>query len=327
MSLNVTVEASSSLSDIYQQVNPSVVVVHTVERGRLKSNSEMAATLIGLGSGVLISEDGLVITAAHIIQVADAVEVKFLDGTIIRARILGIVTWADLALIKLDYMPKKFSVAELGNSDDVRVGDQVLVVGAPSNLEHTLTVGHISGRRSSMKFPHIKKSLEFLQTDAAINEGNSGGPIFNLKGKLIGIVTQFISQSGGSEGLGLAASINSVKELLLHRETFWSGLEFYFLNGQFAKAFNVPQQSGLLIQRIAKNSPGKKAGFQAGKIKISLNNENVIIGGDIILEVEGVPVSTDIAKMEEILIGIELGKRIECKVLREGKIIKVFCIR
>ena len=148
LTISSAVAASEEkLSDVFAQVNPSVVVIHTVERGRLKSNPDISSTEIGLGSGVLISEDGLVLTAAHVVQVADAVEAKFLDGSIVEATVEGSVTWADVAVLRLSSVPDSARPATMGDSDQVRIGDRVFVIGAPRNLEHTLTVGYVSGIR------------------------------------------------------------------------------------------------------------------------------------------------------------------------------------
>lgn len=311
--------SANPIGKIYKNVNPSVVVIHTVERGRSKTEPNKTATEIGLGSGVVVSSEGLIITAAHVVQVADAVEVKFIDGTIIGAQVVGTVVWADVALLKLDRNPENMVVAEYGDSNAVNVGDQVFVIGAPRNLDHTLTVGYVSGKRSSS----IAKSPwapEYIQTDAAINEGNSGGPMFNYQGKLIGIVSQYITVSGGSEGLGLTTAINVARALLIDRPPFWTGIEFQLLEGTMAGAFNIPQKEGLLVQRIAKASPAHIAGFKPGPIRITTTKGPLMIGGDIILEVDGQKVTNNVIAIEETIQKSPASEPINFKIMRKGQI-------
>jgi S1-C subfamily serine protease len=171
-----------------------------------------------MGSGVVISSDGKILTAAHLIEAADATLVEFSNGQLIPARILGAVRNADVALLQLEHTPTQIVAAALGDSDKVEVGEEVFVVGAPYGLGRTLTAGHISARHSSDNKTIDAALMEFLQTDAAINQGNSGGPMFNMNGEVIGIVTRILSQSGGSEGLGFAATSKMARQLFCGSE-------------------------------------------------------------------------------------------------------------
>jgi serine protease Do len=313
---------ANPIGKLYDKINPSVVVIHTVERGRSKTNPNVSSTEIGLGSGVVISSDGLIMTAAHVVQVADAVEVKFLSGAIEDAEIVGVVAWADVALLKVKKVPDDLVVAPFGDSDRVSVGDQVFVIGAPRNLDHTLTVGYISGKRSS-RFAGSPYAPEFLQTDAAINEGNSGGPMFNAQGQLVGIVSQYITVSGGSEGLGLSTAINVARELLIKAQPFWLGAELYMLHGHMAAAVNVPQKDALLIQRIAKGSPADQAGLKPGSIRIQTAEGPLLLGGDIVLSIGGVPVTDNLIVTERQMRDVPKGGSIQLEVLRKGRIIPI----
>ena len=140
---------ASSLSKVFKRVNPAVVVILTKEHGysSLKPGETVSVTKGGLGSGIVISEDGLVMTSAHVVQMADSVVVRFFDGTMVEAKIIGAAVQADVALLKLDHLPEKLVAAELGDSDDVHIGDEIFVIGAPYGIGHTLTVGYMSGRR------------------------------------------------------------------------------------------------------------------------------------------------------------------------------------
>src|SRR2546428_13848763 len=197
----------------------------------------------GLGSGVLISPDGKILTAAPVVQTADAIEVEFLTGEPLRAPVLSSEPSADVALLQLEKAPRGPFVAKIGDSDSVEIGAPVFVVGAPLGASHTLTVGYISARRKPNATLSGMSRAEFFQTDAAINQGNSGGPLFNMQGEVIGIVSYILSHSGGSEGLGFAVT-SKVARQLLEQKSFWSGVSGYMLSGDLAQGFNVPPPGG-----------------------------------------------------------------------------------
>jgi len=319
--------AAGSLSKVFKKVNPAVVVILTTERdySSLQPGQEVTFRKGGLGSGVVVSKDGLVMTAAHVVQVADAVVVKFLDGSMVGAKVVGSAPQADAALLQLNHLPDNLAVAELGDSDKVNIGDEIFVIGAPYGVDHTLTVGYMSGRRHPEAVCSSLLPIEFLQTDAALNKGNSGGPMFSVDGKVIGIVSRILSLSGGSEGLGFAVSINTARELLFKQGSVWTGLEAYLVSGPLAKALNVPQQTGLLIQRVADGSPGYRLGLRPGSIPAEIDGKHLLLGGDIVLEVKGVIVSADLEQTCEIrrkVVGLN-HDNLEMKVLRDGKVVEL----
>jgi S1-C subfamily serine protease len=278
----------------------------------------------GLGSGVLISNDGKILTAAHLVEAADATVVEFSDGEVIPARVLGAVRNADVALLQLAHPPANVVVAPLGDSDKMDVGDEVFLVGAPYGLSYTLTAGHISGRHSADNRISDSASREFLQTDAAINQGNSGGPMFNLNGEVIGIVTNILSQSGGWEGLGFAATSKMARQLLLDQKPFWSGIEGFLLRGDLARALNVPQPAGLLVERVADGSPAARAGIIAGSMRANIAGDDLLLGGDIILEVNGLRYedsNENYSRMYAGLTKLKVGDIIVIKVFRQGQVV------
>ena len=206
--------AGPSLSQTFKRVGGAVVVVRTTERVAAVRRGGHAQEIIapGLGSGVLISTDGKVVTAAHVVQTADAVAVEFSSGALIKASILTSDPAADVALLQLERVPADVQPAILGDSDKAEVGDEIFVVGAPFGIGHTLTVGHISARRRPNTTFGSMEAAELFQTDAAINQGNSGGPMFNFAGEVIGVVSRIVSRSGGSEGLGFVVTSNMAKQ-------------------------------------------------------------------------------------------------------------------
>jgi serine protease Do len=281
--------AAPSVSLAFKRVGGAVVVVRTIEHlpgPRRSKTLEMHAP--GLGSGVLISADGKVLTAAHVVQTADAVAVEFPGGTLIDASIVASDPAADIALLQLERVPEGIVPAKLGDSDKDNVGDQIFVVGAPFGISHTLTVGYLSARRRP-NATFGMENAELFQTDAAISEGNSGGPMFNLAGEVIGVVSRIVSRSGGSDGLGFAVSSNTVRRVLLAESTVWSGVEGYLLNGDMARVFNLPgNRAGLLVQRVAHGSPAERLGLRGGDLPAVVAGEGFIAGGDIVLAVEGI---------------------------------------
>jgi S1-C subfamily serine protease len=321
-----TQTSGQQLRDAFHKVKQSVVIIRTQQKELAPSPQQGMVSANGLGSGVLISSDGKILTAAHLVEAADATLVEFSDGELIPARVLGAVHNADVALLQLAHPPANVVVAPLGDSDKMDVGDEVFLVGAPYGLSYTLTAGHISGRHAADNRISDTALREFLQTDAAINQGNSGGPMFNLNGEVIGIVTNIVSQSGGSEGLGFAATSKMARQLLLDQKPFWSGIEGFLLTGDLARALNVPQPAGLLVERVADGSPAARAGVIAGSMRANIAGEDLLLGGDIVLEVDGLPYedsSENYSRLLAHLTKLKVGDNIVLKVFRQGQVVKL----
>jgi serine protease Do len=311
---------AESVAEIFKRVADTVVVIRTSERDAPERPGAVSAEEAGLGSGVLIDKDR-VLTAAHVVQVADTISVQLAGGETLSARVIGSEPSADLALIQLERAPMKAQVANLGDSDAVQVGDQVLVVGAPLGMSSTLSVGHISGRRTPRKLFGGLSASELLQTDASINPGNSGGPMFDMNGNVIGIVSHIIFGEAGAGGLGFVATSNMAKALLLSGKTRWSGMEGYMLEGDLARIFQLPQERGLLVQRIAQGSPAAKIGLQPGTRKATIGGEEFLVGGDVILEVQGISLAdpTAHARIGDAMATLAPGAPLSVIVLRGGR--------
>ena len=310
----------NQLPYLYQTLLPSVVTLHTFENEIIQKQVHVVKSPNGLGSGVIISKEGLIVTAAHVVQAIDGLHIEFSNGERRIGKVFSSLPWADLALVKVDNMPKEVAIAVLGDSNKTLVGERAFVIGAPLGLNRTLTVGYISGRHSKGSSPFAPLS-EFFQTDAAINPGNSGGPLFNMNGEVIGISSYIKSQTGGSVGLGFTVTSESVKQLILDRAYFWSGMDVYPLTTELSQAFQLPEKVGVLVQKVAKDSPAQKAGIKGGTIYAVIDDIPMMLGGDIILSVNGVSFNgdSDINNVIQSTAEIKSRDRLVLSIWRQGK--------
>lgn len=312
-----------SLTELYEKVSPSVVQI-IVKSETAKGTGDPYDMVIsgGMGTGVIMSENGDIVTAAHVVSNASEIEIVYKNGEISSASIETISSVGDVALLRANTVPKNVVVAKFGDSDAVKIGSDVFVIGFPMGLNYSLSTGVISGfHKQDLK---IGKGLrmESFQTDASINTGNSGGPMFNYDGEVIGIVSSILTQSGGFEGIGFAATSNLTKQLLYKGDRFWFGVDGTFLTGTLAQVLNIPQEGGLLITSVTPNSPAYFLGLRGGYLKASIANNDVFIGGDVILSIEGVPLDDieNISKAWEKLSEKKQFDNITFKVLRGGSI-------
>lgn len=335
-SLVPTTVNAQQLRDTFRKVHQSVVVVKTKSVEIAPASGQTMAMIDGLGSGVLISDDGKILTAAHVVQTADVAYVQFADDQEIRARVIGSDIRSDVALLQLERIPKGVSPAKLGDSDKMEVGDEVFVIGAPYGIGQTLSVGHLSGRHR-LNNSENASSVEFLQTDAAVNRGNSGGPMFDIDGNVIGIVSTMMSQSGGSEGLAFVTASNTAKRLLLEQKPFWSGIDGVVITGDLAKALNLPQPAGFLVMRVAEGSISSRLGIQPGTLRTTIQGTDILLGGDVILRINdidivapsaldplsGITSDENYEKVYNSIATLKTGATLVVTVFREGKVLKL----
>jgi serine protease Do len=315
--------AAQDLTQLFKRVSPSVVVIRA--KGREVTASGQAR-FNETGSGVLISADGKVMTAAHVVHSMDTITVEFLKGETVSARVISSEPAADLSMLQLDRVPAGVVVAKLGNSDTVQVGQEVIIVGAPYGLSYSMSVGWISAKWPPNTVYKSMPLAEFFQTDATINTGNSGGPMFDMAGEVIGLVSHNISKSGGSEGLGFVVTINTAKQLLLEKRSFWSGTEGQILSDELADLLNLPPRTtGYLIKSVAKGSPAEEAGLRGGTKFATIDGQPIVLGGDIILSIEGISAKSpaDLARIRDVLAALKKGAPFKATVLRAGRVIDV----
>ena len=319
--LSPGVEAQTP-GEVFRKVAPSVVVIrakgHEVAAGGKTRFNET-------GSGVLISADGKVMTAAHVVHAMDEITVEFLGGETVKARVVASEPAADLSLLQLERVPAGAKSSPLANSDPIQVGDPVIIVGAPYGLSYSLSAGLISARWKPNTVYKTMPLAEFFQTTAAINTGNSGGPMFNMAGEVVGLVSHNISKGGGSEGLGFVVTINTAKKLLLEKRSFWTGLEGQVLTDEQADLLNLPPGStGFIVKTIAKGSPAEAMGLRGATMVANLGADQVPLGGDIILAVEGIKTeAVNLAKIRDLLASKPVGSPFKVTVLRAGKVLDV----
>ena len=255
-----------------------------------------------LGSGVIVSPQGYILTNNHVVESADEIDVALADGRTAAARVIGTDPETDLAVIKID-LPKLPAVT-LGHPDGMQVGDVVLAIGNPFGVGQTVTMGIISalGRNNLTE----NAFQNFIQTDAAINPGNSGGALVDVNGNLLGINTAIYSQSGGSVGIGFATPVSTVKQvmesIIAHGQVVrgWIGVEPQDITPELAESFGIRQQSGAIIAGVIRGGPADKSGMKPG---------------DILLNIDGKPV-TGTTNMLNLVAQLVPGKKAKFTVLR-----------
>src|SRR5229473_1701517 len=258
----------------------------------------------GLGSGVIVSPDGYILTNNHVAGHADEIHVRLLDKREFTAKVVGKDPKTDLALIKID-TKQPLPVAPLGDSNTAEVGDWVVAIGSPFGFNSTVTAGIISAKGRALGGNYD----DFIQTDASINPGNSGGPLFNTSGQVIAVNTAIYSSTGANNGIGFAIPINlakSVMEQLKHHGKVvrgWIGVEIQEVTPDLAKSFGLSMPTGALVAGVESSGPAAKAGIERGDIITKFNGETV----------------HDEHELPEMVAATPLGKQVPIEVIRNGK--------
>jgi len=262
----------------------------------------------GIGSGFIISPDGVILTNAHVVRDAREVTVKLTDRREFRARVLGSDPKSDVAVLKID--ARNLPVVPLSKTNDLKVGEWVLAIGSPYGLESTVTAGVVSAKGRSLP---DDSNVPFIQTDVAVNPGNSGGPLFNTRGEVVGINSQIYSQSGGYQGLSFAIPIDvaaKIKDQILttgkvvHARL---GVTVQEVNQGFADSFNLATPEGALVSNVERGSPAEKAGLKPGDVIRKINGQKIVGSGDL-------PAIVGLASP---------GDKVKLEVWRQGKPVEV----
>ena len=282
-----------------------------------RRNSPSQRPMTGLGSGFIIDKKGIIVTNNHVIEGADEITVIMSDQTEFTAELLGRDPKADLAVLKIEPGQTELIAVEWGDSDLMRVGDWSIAIGNPLGLGGTVTAGIISAISRDLRgsSPYVK----FLQTDASINRGNSGGPLFNVEGKVIGINTAIISQTGGSIGLGFAIPSNSAKKIVQQLKEFgrtkrgWLGVQIQPVSKDFAESLGLENEKGAFVSNVNPNGPSKKAGIEDGDVILKFNDIEIVKMTDLPrvvaeADVGSIAIVEIWRKNKKIVIEVELGE-------------------
>ena len=308
---------AAPLEELFVKVDPSVVTVRVGTRTFTEGeNGAVMAVSIVTGSGVLVHGDGFVVTAAHVVESADAVEVHWPGGFKASAKVVSLSRTEDIALLKVEALPPKPVVATLGDSAALKPGQRLFAIGAPYGLEHSLTAGVVSALRANERRGLMPRQL--VQTDVPINQGNSGGPLFNEKGEVVGIASFMLSQSGGSVGLNFAVPSNTVRQRLFDEALPYIGVGLRFIPRDVAELFNWPVEAGFLVETVRPETAAAKAGLRGGGVLAEVGGNRVQLGGDLILSVNGVP-AVETTRVALVLRALKPGELIRYEVLRGGR--------
>lgn len=309
---------------VYERVSPAVVNVTT----RVLRESFFFGVYPeeGVGSGFLWDQDGHIVTNYHVVRGAQSVEVAFGDDIVRPATIVGVDPMNDLAVLHVDDVPPGVQPIEPGDASKLRVGQRAIAIGNPfGQFERTLTTGVISALNRTITIDENTVLRRVIQTDAAINRGNSGGPLLDSFGRLIGVNSAIYSPTGTSAGVGLAISVDTVKRVvpeLIARGRYphpWLGALGYSITPALAKALDLPVEQGLLVARIYRNSPAARAGLRGARREVVIGNRIILAGGDILTAVDGQPIRSmdDLdAYLEE---HTRVGQTVILDVIRDGQ--------
>lgn len=236
----------------------------------------------GNGSGFIVSNDGYILTNAHVVQGVDEVTVKLTDKRKFTAKVIGYDTRSDVAVIKIN--AGNLPVVTIGNPDKLRVGEAVVAIGSPFGFENSVTSGIVSGKGRSLP---TENYVPFIQTDVAVNPGNSGGPLFNLRGEVVGINSQIYSRSGGYQGVSFAIPIDVAMEVANQLKTSgkvargWLGVVIQEVTSDLAESFGLDRARGALVAEVQEDSPAAKGGIQVSDVLLKFDNKMVENSGDL----------------------------------------------
>ena len=316
------VETQDAFVQVYKNTKDSIVNIRTKKTVTVNTYNPLEELLFGrsggvekresgaLGSGFVVSEDGYIVTNNHVVSNADEIFVKFSDGREYKTKLIGTSPEVDIAVLKIE-ANETFKPLEFSDSDKIEIGQWSIAFGNPMGLNDSMTVGVISASgRSSLGIEEIEN---FIQTDAAINQGNSGGPLIDINGKVIGVNTAILSTSGGSVGLGFAIPSNLasvVKDSIIATGKFekpYIGVYLNNLDSEKIKALNIKSTNGVLIAKVVADGPAARAGIQANDVIVAVNGKAVNSAGAFIGE----------------LAAKKVGESVELSVIRNSQTVKI----
>ncbi len=310
-------ECDTSLPTLYQQVSPSVVFISAVAVASMHPG-ERIGTIVG--SGVLIDNEGLILTNSHVVFGHRAISITLDNGYTTPAKLLGADPILDVAVLRIPVPDAGLPKATLGDSDALQVGEEVVAIGNPMGLEQTLTRGVISGiDRLLPEFP-LNLMLPLIQTDAAINPGNSGGPLVNRCGEVVGLTSALLADA---KNIGFAIPINVVKQVLPQLVQQgrvmrpWLGVSGKVIGKEVQDLLKLPLVDGFLVETIEPGSPAAKAGLHEGESLIAISGEEFLFGGDIITAANGKELD-DTEKFVQFVRTLKVGDTVRLTLYHDG---------
>jgi S1-C subfamily serine protease len=323
-----------TIAQVYSRSAPGVVQVTSTSVTSQPSSSffgnpfsqPQTQTQQALGSGFVIDKAGHIITNYHVVQGAKSVEVSFSDNESLKAKIVGVDPSTDIAVLQVDAHSRALTPLPLGNSDQIQVGDEVVAIGNPFGLDRSITSGIVSALQRGITAPNNYEIDHVIQTDAALNHGNSGGPLLNAQGQVIGVNAQI--QTGGSTqgnvGVGFAIPINTVKTVVAEivrsgrAQHAFIGISAKPIQASVVQQFHLPTGHGLLVQGVQPGTGAAKAGLRGSTSHVTVQGDTWPLGGDIIVAADGVPVSS-IAALRDAVAAKQPGDTMKLKIIRGTK--------
>jgi S1-C subfamily serine protease len=321
-----------SIRDVYSRDAPGVVQVTSTSIVQVPADPffgngfPQQQEQQALGSGFVIDKAGHIITNYHVIAGARSVKVSFSNNESLTARVVGKDPSTDIAVLQVKASSRALTPLPLGNSDDVHVGDSVIAIGNPFGLDRTVTAGIVSALQRPITAPNGYTIDHVIQTDAALNHGNSGGPLINAEAQVIGVNAQI--QTGGTTdgnvGVGFAIPINTVKAVVAQLiktgqiEHAFLGINVRGITPDLAKVFRLPVGYGLLVEGVGPRSGAAKAGLKGGRTQVTVAGVSYMLGGDVIVAADGIPVHS-VARLRDLVAGKRPGDRMRLVIYRGSK--------
>jgi S1-C subfamily serine protease len=297
-----------SVSDIYERSGPGVVQITTTTVRRIDTDPFFNALGFpqqrrqkALGSGFVIDKAGHIATNFHVVEGAETVEVSFSNRDSVKARVVGTDPSTDIAVLEVNVDAGALTPLDLGDSDRLQVGDSVVAIGNPFGLERSVTAGIVSALHRPLTAPNDFTIDDVIQTDAAINSGNSGGPLIDARGRVVGVNSAIATGNTGAQGnigIGFAVPINTVRDVasqLIERgkvEHAFLGIGVQPVDREVSRLFDLPVKRGLMVVRVYDSSAADKAGLRAGTDEVVVSGESYLLGGDTLVAIDGRELAT-----------------------------------
>jgi S1-C subfamily serine protease len=321
-----------SIYQIYKRAAPGVVQVTSTQVVHVPADPffgnpfglPQVERQQALGSGFVIDKAGHIVTNYHVVQGSRQIEVSFSNNERVKARVVGSDPSTDLAVLQVKVSSRALTPLPLGDSDMVRVGDSVVAIGNPFGLDRTVTAGIVSALQRPIQAPNGYTIDHVIQTDAALNHGNSGGPLLDAEGDVVGVNSQIetgSSASSGNVGIGFAIPSNTVKSVVAQLvkngkvEHAFLGVSAVPITSDLARIFRLPVSRGLLVEKVTPGSGAARAGLKAGSTQVVLAGESYLLGGDVIVKADGISV-TSVDRLRDIVAGKRPGDKLQLEIYR-----------